>query len=250
MSEKLTNKPLVEAIFEINWHFSLSEDSLTSLNYQRLVGSFFEKIQHDYPIYQPISNSLEVIPEKIQHRFCKDNNEDPILQLGLGIFTINSPSYSEWHDFKIEILKYIDIFNLSQLNLNLSIKSIALRYIDLFNINLVQENIQEFLAQKLKTTIKIESSLFKNQRVKNLPQAFKLKLIFPCENPQGMMHFNLAKGHRSEQDIIICDYGIQSQSDDLSLFRKSPEQWLDESHTVAHDWFFALVEGELLENFR
>jgi len=254
MSDVLSQKQLVEAIFELQWEIQRSPQGDSDPNYQLLVGRFYDRVQKDYPIYQQILPSFfpeDMIAGSVQHRFRKGENEFPIIQLGLGILTVNSNQDYDWDIFKNEVLRAIRIFHDCYINKSeLKIRSFSLRYIDVVDVDFEENNIYEFLSQKLKINISLDESLFQNNQLDSIPVDIKLSFAFPCKQPKGLMIFNLGKAERNQKDAIVWDYVINSQKEHIPAFPSEAEEWLNQAHNVSRKWFFALVEGDLLESFR
>lgn len=255
MSDNLSNKPLIEAMFELKWELQPSQfGGKRDPNYQLLIGRFFDKIKDEYPSYEPMNSASipeEIVGGVIQHRFRKSDNQYPLVQLGPGILTINSTEDYSWINFQSNVLSIINKFYEAYPKEDeLNISSLTLRYIDVIDVNSDEISIYDFLQNKLKTNLSLDKSLFLKTQLEAEPLALRLNLTFKCRNPKGTMFFNLVKGQRNQKDAIILDYAIISQKSDLPDFPKEAEQWLNDAHNVSHNWFFSLTEGELLESFR
>lgn len=255
MSMNLANKPLVEAIFELRWELKPSQFGGNRYpNYQLLVGRFFDRVQNDYPFYEqmtPISIPEEMIGGVIQYRFRKSENQYPIIQLGSGVLTVNSTDDYSWSNFEPTILDIINIFYESYPKKDeLIISSFTLRYVDVIDVDFDKISIYDFLQTKLKTNLSFDSSLFEKTNLEIEPLDLKLNFTFKCVKPKGLMSFNLFKGQRNQKDAIIWDYAITSTKPNLPAFPKEASQWLEDAHTVSSNWFFSLIDGELLESFR
>ena len=82
MSRELTNKPLVEAIFEIKWELQDSPSGgKIDPNYKILVGMLYEKLNQDYPFIEPLETAS--MPDEIRLRI--------LLKIDLGQENRNGP---------------------------------------------------------------------------------------------------------------------------------------------------------------
>ncbi|MBE9171358.1 hypothetical protein IQ238_28985 [Pleurocapsales cyanobacterium LEGE 06147] len=69
------------------------------------------------------------------------------------------------------------------------------------------------------------------------------------------MNFRIFKGQKINDrdnkitDALIWETTIQSFDSDVSEVPLHLDKWLEDAHSVAHDWFFTLIEGDLLRSF-
>ncbi len=259
MSEDLANKPLIEAIFELRWQLEESPQGLIDPHYQILIGRFFDRIRNSYPEYEQLIPPF--IPEnvaagQIRHRFLKEGKKYPIVQIGSGVLTVNSTNDYKWEAFKPEICQIINIFFESHpQQTELILESISLRYINAVQVDLESVNICKFLSESLKINVDLEESLFNNDDrgeipLNPTPVDLKLNIMFESYEPKGVMNFKLTQGQINQNSSLIWDCEINSRSEHVPNLPDSAESWLEQSHKVTSDWFFNLVSGRLLENFR
>ncbi len=260
MTVNLKNKPLIEAIFEIKWSPENSGQSVLDLNTQLMFGRLFDRINSTYPNYEQLS--LAAIPELmadgiVKHRF-KSEKGWPLVQLGTGILTLNDTENYVWEDFKPRIIDVIK--NLIEVYPNkdkFQVQSMLLKYINAIDIN-SNENIYNFLKDKMKINLSLNNSFFENTSINNNPVHIDLRFAFDCERPKGVINFHIFKGQKLDNtgntitDALIWETIIQSNGNnisDISEISLHLEQWLEEAHDVTHNWFFTLVEGDLLRSF-
>ena len=90
----LKNKPLVEAIFELKWELEEPTPGIkVDKHYKILIGSLYEKIKSDYPYIEQLATSSmpdEISGYIVQHRFRKEENGWPLVQIGPGIVTLTN----------------------------------------------------------------------------------------------------------------------------------------------------------------
>ncbi|MCD6239350.1 MAG: TIGR04255 family protein [Thermotogae bacterium] len=89
----LKNKPLVEAIFEFRW--KLQEPSIgvkIDPHYKILIGRMYDRVKDEYPFHEQLPAATmpdEIAGYVVQHRFRKDKDKWPLIQIGPGIITLN-----------------------------------------------------------------------------------------------------------------------------------------------------------------
>ncbi|MFH1229902.1 MAG: TIGR04255 family protein [Planctomycetota bacterium] len=254
-TKDLNSKPLVEAIFEIRWKLQSPTGGINiDPHYKIVVGMLYNRLKEDYPEHKPLPSASvpdEIAGYVIQHQFRRIKEGWPVVQIGPGILTVNDTKSYHWDDFKTRCLKtvkilfevYPDAFN------SLKIEGLLLRYIDAYNFDYNNKNILEFLKEKMKTTISLPDSFFTGSNVKNMPLELDTKFVYPLTKPQGVVVLRLVNGQKERQNAIIWETMVQSKNTGLPQIPDNLERWLEESHSIMHDWFFKLIEGALEKEF-
>ena len=132
---------------------------------------------------------------------------------------------------------------------NLKINWSLLRYIDAINFNYEKENIFSFLQNNLKVSIKVYEKLFEETGVSNLPLDFDLRFSFPSVKPKGAVHLRFVKGKKKDEDALIWETQVQSIGYDAPSHKNQIIDWIAEAHQLTDDWFFKMIDGELLRRF-
>jgi len=86
---KLPKAPLLEVIFELRWQIKQKSD-LTK--YQYLIGDLYSAIKKTYPVREslaPPEVPTDILINNPVHRFRKDKNQYPLVQIGPGLLTLN-----------------------------------------------------------------------------------------------------------------------------------------------------------------
>jgi len=102
----LKNSPLIEVIFEMRWELvEIAPMQLIDPNYKLMLGQLFERLKDTYPYYEQLPASS--IPDEaatyiVQHRFRKDKDKWPLVQVGPGIVTLNNVEQYSWRILKRE----------------------------------------------------------------------------------------------------------------------------------------------------
>ena len=249
---KLNNKPLVEALFEIRWGLDGPPGMAVDPAYPFLIGQFYGQILDRFPykIRLPTADIPEqLVPFTPQHQFRVGSDAWPLVQLGPGILTVNDTEQYLWKNFR-EHCGYVSnaMFKAyPQTERPFRIVEISLRYINadfLENVATI-----EFL-HKLKISIGLPNFLTNDGRVGQNPLGLGLSLVYPTAEPRGAIRLSFNQGQKLERDALIWETQVVSRGEDVPTDPASILDWLDKTHSITHDWFLRLVEGELLEKYR
>jgi uncharacterized protein (TIGR04255 family) len=254
MAKELKNKPLVEAILEVRW--KLQRGALGALidpHYKLLLGRAFDRMRGDYPEHEELpSASLpdELVGHVVQHRFRAAANSWPLVQMGPGIFTVNSTADYKWEDFRPRVLSAIkQLYEAHPKVGDLEITNLVLRYIDAVDYDYTGDSVLEFLQDKLKLRMSLPDSLFQDTYVQPKPIDFTWQGSFLCVNPKGRVTIRFATGQKTGTPVVIWETTVESAGDDLPKMPDSFEGWIDAAHTITDGWFFKMIEGELERRF-
>ena len=253
-NKTLRNKPLAEAIFELRWELQ-DADSGAKIdpNYKILIGSIYDNLKTDYPFYEQLPTAAildEIAGYIVQHRFRTGKNKWPLVQIGPGIITLNDTEGYVWEDFEKRIENLVDVlFKVyPDAESNLKINSLLLRYIDAVDFDYAKENTFDFF-KKLKITIEIDKMLFEGSDVNYPPDNFDLKFSFPIDNFDGILMLRFLRGKRKQVDAFIWETNIRSIGKDIYASKTQILNWTNNAHELTHDWFFKMIDGELLRRF-
>lgn len=254
MSKELINKPLVEAILEIRWNLQgLYPGPLVDPHYKLLLGRLFDRMLQDYPAHEQLQTANvpdELVGHIVQHRFRVAANSWPLIQVGPGIFTVNSTDDYRWPDFRSRVLAAIKkLFDAHPKVEELKITNLILRYIDAVDFDFKGENTLEFLKDKLKLNISLPDVLFKDTGVENKPNSFTWQSSFNCQTPKGLINIRFATGHKNNIPAIVWETTLESTGNDLPKMPDAFGGWLDAAHEITDDWFFKMIEGDLERRF-
>ena len=254
MAKELKNKPLVEAILEIRWKLQgLPPAPQVDPHYKLLLGRLFDRMLKDYPEHEqlPAANVPdELVGHVVQHRFRVAANSWPLVQIGPGVFTVNSTADYRWPDFRPRVLSAIEkLFDAHPKVGELKITNLIFRYIDAVDFDFGVGNAFEFLRDKLKLNVSLPETLFKDTGVENKPNSFTWQCSFKGQKPKGLINIRFATGQKNNVPAVVWETTVESAGDDLPKMPKDFEGWLDAAHDIAVDWFFKMIEGELERKF-
>lgn len=254
MAKELKNKPLVEAILEVRW--KLDGDSTTPQtdpHYKILLGRLFDRLQKDYPEHEQLPTAN--IPDElaayiVQHRFRVKANEWPLVQVGPGIFTVNSTADYKWENFRPRVVAAIGtLYDAHPKRNDLKITNLILRYIDAEDFSYRTENTLEFLRKNLKLDIRLPDNLFVDTGIEKKPYSFTYQSSFKCETPQGLISIRFATGQKNNEPAVVWETTVESVGNDLPQMPTSFEDWLNAAHKITDDWFFKMIAGEFERRF-
>jgi uncharacterized protein (TIGR04255 family) len=254
MAKELKHKPLVEAILEIRWKLQgTAPGPQVDPHYKLLLGRLFDRMNKDYPEHEQLEAAKipdELVGHVVQHRFRVAGNAWPLVQIGPGIFTVNSTADYKWPDFRPRVISAIEkLYDAHPKIGDLKITNIILRYIDAVDFNYPGDNVFDFLRDKLKMSVLLPDSLFTDTGVENKPTNLICHYSFNCERPQGIINIRFATGQKNHIPAVIWETAVESSGDDLPELPGGFEVWLDAAHTITRDWFFKMIEGELERRF-
>ena len=252
----LRNPPLVEAIFELRWELQIEQPGIIKKDphYKILIGGIYNKVREEYPFHEQLSAATipdEIVGYVVQHRFRKDKDKWPLIQIGPGIITLNDTEEYSWDGFQKKISSMLnvlfDVYPDSEKKLK--VNELLLRYIDAIDFDYENNSVFNFLVENMKTNIELQEELFDVTRVGKLPSGFDLRFSFPSTEPNGIMQLRFARGKRKEVDALIWETALQLMGTDIPNTQGEIIAWVDEAHTLVHNWFFKVIEGKLERMF-
>ncbi len=251
----LRNKPLVEAIFELRWDLQEPTPGMKiDPHYKLLIGRLYDKLNDEYPFHEQLPVAAmpdEIAGYVVQHRFRKDKDKWPLVQIGPGIITVNDTEGYVWEDFEKRIIQAVNIlFEVyPESKNNLKIDRLLLRYMDAISFDFEKDDIFTFLKEQVKTKINLYQKLFEDTRVKKPPLDLDLRFAFASTEPKGAIRLRFVRGKKKESDVLIWETMVEAVSEDVPKVQNEIADWIQEAHNLTDDWFFKLIEGELLRRF-
>jgi len=261
---KLQENSLVEAWLEIRWKLPPSDIPQFSMDkaFPFALGIFYNYIKNEFGYREELDASKApegMLPYIVQYRFRKAKNSWPVLQLGPGIATVNFTCPYSWHDFK-EKASYLQeaLLNAYQ-DSNLVTQAVILRYRNAYAYPIAKKNLFEFLRNNLNTSFSLPQYIPGNITQKKNPSNVNFVISFDLEEPSGIGSIKIATGKSreivsgkiNEQEVVVWDLEISSSEkqtpkiDDQIMFT----DWLEKAHSVVHEWYFSMIEGNLFSQY-
>lgn len=247
---QLPNKPLVEAILELQWHVSPEQGDP---HYTLFPGRLYDRVVSLYPFHEPLPTAIipqPVIQNIVQHRFRSKENGWPLIQIGPGIVTLNDTEGYTWRDFGQRAKELVEnVFQTYPKPEELRFTSLLLRYIDAVEFDYTAGDVFRFLEDKLRTKIVLPFELFNNVPVDRVSTGFNFQAVFPTSVPKGSIGVRFATGTHHDKSALIWETAVRSRDDDLPKIPDGFGEWVEAAHRLTDDWFFKLIEGELERRF-
>lgn len=245
----LNRKPLVEAILEIRWVPSYAKDTGIDANTRLFLGKFYDLVKREYPAFEVLPQAAapeQLAPHIVQYRFRKRDGGWPLVQIGSGVLTLNETSSYSWEDYRRRAEEIVHLLT-DLYPAKISPTVMELRYINAVHVDFEKQPILPYLAEKMRVELSLPKELFDNIGVQAAPFQFALQAGFPMNAPMGVLHFRLIKGKSDDKDAIIWETNIHSEGKEVPVVPDGFPKWLEAAHVVAEEWFFRLVEYNLLE---
>lgn len=252
--EDLPNKPLVEAIFELQWALQANDNVQRDPGFRILLGRMYDKVHSEYPELEDLPQTLvpeDVIPRIVRHRFRVRKNGWPLVQVGPGILSVNDTEGYTWDDFKPRLIKAITaLYESYPTDIHkLTVTQVMFRYIDAIPYN-GSVPILQFLRESMHTDIHVDPRLFDEEALADSPIGLQLSLAYALPDLPGDVIISLSLGARNGKPCIIWDTQVRAQGDNVPKGLKAYEPWLEAAHTVSGKWFRTLSRGKLYDSFR
>ena len=252
----LENKPLVEAIFELQWDLAIQQAGIAvDPGFRIFLGKYYDQVKAEYPAVVDLPSSTvpeEITPHQVRLQFRKAPEDWPVTQIGPGIMTVNETSGYLWDTFQPRLLAAIQAVYASYPHEIASFRPVrgSLRYVDAIDYDPQSDvRLLAFLRSRLHTGIDIEPLLFDDPVERETPSNLNFTIAYPLSKPIGVVQLMIAFGKREGRPSVIIETTVQSRKDAVPQQAQDWQQWLIDAHEVSDKWFFALVRGELLEEF-
>ncbi len=247
-------KPLVEAILEVKWALQpLGPEGAFDPHFRLLVGRLYDRISGDYPHHEELPSAAipdEISAHMVKHRFRVAPDDWPVAQVGPGVLTMNDTQRYTWADFLRRSETLVDkLFEAYPRREDLRITNLMLRYIDAVGLNYHEQNVLDFLSDKLKLTVSFPDKLFDERGTDSRPYHLSWHSSFRCSSPPGVVHLKISTGQRDSSPVLIWETMVQSAASDVPVMPSGFSEWITSAHEVTSHWFFTLIEGDLLRRF-
>lgn len=250
---ELSEPPIVEAILEVKWKLQPeSTGGMLDEQYGLLPGKLHDRISGEYPFHEQLPAAS--VPDSIspyipKHRFRTAKDEWPLVQIGPGLLTVNdTKKYTTYDHFRPRAVAAVNhLYEVC--NGKLDVTSVLLRYIDAVEFDHRTQNVLDFLRDKMQVSVDMPTKLFAGTGAEARPNEFQCVLAFDCMSPKGITKLAFATRLRYDKPVFVWEHLVQSTDSDVPAMPTAFGDWLDAAHRLTDDWFFKLIEGELVESF-
>lgn len=264
---RLQTNPLIEAWLEIRWQLKSSspESPAQDPGYPFALGLFYEKVK-DLFVHRgelPINRvPADMTPHMVRYQFRPEENGWPLMQLGPGIATINFTKPYTWNEFKEKILYLRQNLQEVYSEQDFKIENLVLRYRNAIEFNFKENNLLEFLSTNLNLSLRTSDYIPGSISRAPWPSDINLRMSYDLQKDVGGGSLQLTTARLtkfdeiSKQDesvpIILLELEINSPDGSVSEINtlQGFDQWITSAHAVIHEWFFALIEGHLYNQFK
>ena len=257
MGKQLKNKPLVEALLELNWKLDeVAPGVLQDPVYPIFLGRFHERMRKDYPHIEPLPAVHipdELTPKVVKYRFRTAKDDWPVVQAGPGVATLNFTENYAWDKFAAAAHSFfanlLEAYAVEEKGPQPKFTSAQLRYINAVSYEEESKDVLKFLSTKFHTQFALPPKINSNGVVAGPAQGIQLLVSYPLMTPAGTGTVRFSTGTSHGQQALIWELNVLSTDEHAPQNDGIFKKWLNDSHDVVEQWFFALIEGELEQMF-
>ena len=253
--KKLKFAPLVEALFEIKWVLkSTDQGGLIDPGFDVALLRFSECVKTRFKHVQPLDSlkiPKDMAPYLVRYRYRVEEDKWPLVQLGPGVASLNFTEPYDWDSFLTEARHLVPCILGAYEGFDLTLSSLLLRYINAEPFDFEEYDVLEFLATKLNTRFRppVSEMASHPERIKECNWFLQYQLPEPCETGE----LRIATGMRGGERNIIWELNVRStnqvpQPDGTQ--NKAIIEWLHLAHKVIEEWFFEIIDGDLLRKYQ
>jgi len=256
--DKLTQPPLIEAVFELKWTVGepgspILPGVVVDPEYQLFVGMLYEAIRETYPVHTklPLAEMpAEMVPHRVQHQFRPGEQAWPLLQAGPGIVTANmAPEQQEYHwtDFGPRVADAVKaVWTSHPRSAELHPAAVVLRYIDGIEFDYGKESILAPLAC-LGVNLGVDTEVCAKVGATGLPRTLDLRVSLVLEQVGSVLEARYVTGVMKGKPALIWETVVLAQDAAVPTTPEEIVKWAETAHETCREWFRASVRGQLEE---
>jgi len=247
---RLPNAPLQEVIFELRWELQPDSISQSAIDpdFDFVVGQFKVLAETELGLGyshrkfpQIIHSSLT--PYTAIYQYRKSEDSWPIVQLGPGVFTVNTTDeFYFWEEF-LEFISAALIQLSSAYDRALNINFASLKYIDYVSVGQIEPGKWEDEIRK-----RFKLDVINGEFLEGPLKAFQFNQVFDLDQ-MSELHLSIgsARHNESREDLIMWQTSVVRQSE-MSL--KEISSWAVFAHDVASRTFKNMLTDEFYNSFK
>lgn len=254
---KLEANSLAEVWLEIQWQLEVGESFQfkTDPGFDIAIGAFYANVKnHQYGhriALEAAQIPSQMLPHAVRYQFRPSPDGWPLLQLGPGVATVNFTTDYTWETFKQAAL-FLRTQLINSYEETLKTQALILRYRNAIPFSHSSENTQDFLANFLNLQVQYPSSIPGAAAFSNRPEVMNVALSFALREPNGKGAIKFATGVTNKTvEALVFDFEVSSDKSDVPDLNNEGqyEEWLTKSHSVIHDWYFSIIDGDLRNKY-
>lgn len=263
----LTSPPLIEAWLELRWRLEETRSMppmMRDPGYQYALGPFFSSIKGLFPHKEELDANqapLDIFPHVVRHRFRAEPNGWPMVQIGPGVVSLNFSEPYDWKTFRTRARFVVDRLLDAYVDYPFEPELAALRYRNAEPFEYTKGNLFDFLQDRLNTAISIPEEIPGQSSSRDSPSSVNIVVTYDLNTPKGSGTIRYATGSRkgavqlsgasTVSEVLMFQIEVASSGQDCPDFTAGEEfvSWLESAHSIAHGWFFSLIEGPLLDKY-
>jgi uncharacterized protein (TIGR04255 family) len=193
----------------------------------------------------------QLTPYVVRHRFRATPTGWPCVQIGPGVATVNFVSEYTWEAFRDTVLYFIPMLTDAYETAGRPIRptSVVLRYVNSVRFDPTTTDVLDYIGRNLNLRVQLPAPIQQSVVRQGVPEGLVLRVGFPLSRPLGVGYVQVGNGTRDSAPSLVWDLSVASSDARAPRLDTGFAQWLDEAHDVMEDWFFALVEGDLQQQF-
>lgn len=263
MSKQLKHPPLVEALLEIKWNLKQNgPDSFIDPGFKFANGRLYDRIKKRFGDIQQLPSTLipeELTPHTVRTQFRVGNNAWPLVQFGPGIATVNFTSSYSWKSFKEAIEFFVPQLVDSYSGLgkgntpfDLTPVSVLLRYINAQEFDWSINNVLDYISNNFHIAISSLESIPNSESIYGQPANLNYQIGHLVSKPEGQGLIRITTGLVGQSKRLIWELLFLSAGKHAPPLNLTNEflDWLVDAHDVLEKWFFAMIDGALLKQYK
>ena len=253
----LPKKPLVEAIFQLQWSLQQQGPLAADPGFPLFQGRYYDRIREKYPFAVPLPAAA--VPEPmtahtVRQQFRAGEKQWPVTQIGPGILTVNETTNYRWQTFLPLIRQAINaLFDAYPTDIaELKPREAQLRYINAIDLAAgdTPKPLLVYLKENLHTALAVEPLLFEDPEQAQRPDGLNITLVYQLINPEAVAAVTFTNGEVNGKPSLLFEITVKTTPGKTPGSPDAFFVWLESAHRIVDKWFFALTRGSLLEEFQ
>lgn len=240
-TEPVLKNTFAEAIFEFRWGNqnpipNVNVNILPSLDYKLFLAKLFDNLKKDYPIVKTLTNAN--VPEEfahglVQYQFRKNESEFPLVQAGVGVFTVNENKFSSLDTFKETAIKEMGNLYKSYPNpSSLDKFKLVLNYVFGKEFDFKTQNMNAYINSQTKLNITLDADLLAKTGLNKNIETIETKLTLDSTTPLGKLVILIGKGKKEGKEALVWNISFISEFEKQVNPKETIEKWIPQAEKI------------------